>query len=183
MGIADAKTRISVPYLDLGSLKNPLEEVSRKLAYPLYHGALVSRDSDQSVDTHSGKKAAETGSTTMDTKFSDALCDRYDESLFAPIKSFSNDLDLDVVTARPNVTVNPAKGSALTNQFGSFARKSRPQPPPPIELGIYIYFLHLTRFWRCVQAESVFSHSSKPGCRTRIQKAFVFNDANCKRRG
>lgn len=94
MGISDATRHISIPYLDLTANKGlPSIPVSQKeLPYPLYHGALVPKDSEASLLSVSETKNAPDIKTSPEnvvgnSVYSDALMSKYDDSLFLPAKS------------------------------------------------------------------------------------------------
>jgi hypothetical protein len=128
MGIPDATTHISIPNLDLNAKKPTVESVGKELHYPLYHGAIVPEEGGIPL-----LSTPETGAgIESEVKFTDVLCDRYDEALFAPLKSVGGVLgDLDV---GPGVKTGESRNSSLiSSQFGSSGRKSRISAPPPID--------------------------------------------------
>jgi hypothetical protein len=128
MGIPDATTHISIPNLDLSAKKPTIESVGKDMHYPLYHGAIVPEDgvipllSTPEISTV----------PDVEVKFTDALCDRYDEALFAPLKSSGGTIGGDDLGLVPK-SGESRNSILISSQFGSSGRKSRMPAPPPID--------------------------------------------------
>jgi hypothetical protein len=127
MGVPDSTTHISIPNLDLTAKSS----ACKKLHFPLYHGAVVPEDGGAPL---LATPEVSVSPETVEVKFTDALCDRYDEALFSPIKNTGSVGDTEVKIAKVLKTTESKNSSLISSQFGSSVRKSRMPSGPSIDV-------------------------------------------------